>query len=62
MSKNDKDMDVVYILTNPMMPGIVKISMTKHSKVKARMQKLYSAFVPLSFTCNDDCSDNESYK
>lgn len=62
MSKKDKDIDVVYVLTNPMMLDIVKIGMTTHSKVKVRMQKLYSAVVPLPFTCNNDCTVNESYK
>lgn len=51
MSKEDKDMGVVYVLTNPIMPGIVKIGMTTRSNVNARMQELYGTGVPLPFTC-----------
>lgn len=56
MSKEDKDMGVVYVLTNPMMPGIVKIGMTTRSNVNARMQELYGTGVPLPFTCEYACS------
>lgn len=45
MSKEDKDMGVVYVLTNPMMPGIIKIGMTTHSNVNAWIKELYSTVV-----------------
>lgn len=32
-------MGIVYVLTKPMMPGIVKIGMTTRSNVIARMQE-----------------------
>ena len=44
--------NIVYVLTNPAMPGIVKIGMTDRSDVKRRMAELYSSSgVPLPFDC-----------
>ena len=42
--------NIVYVLTNPAMPGIVKIGMTDRN-VKLRMAELYSTGVPLPFEC-----------
>lgn len=42
---------IVYVLTNPAMPGLVKIGMTKQSDVTSRMSQLYSTGVPLPFDC-----------
>lgn len=42
---------IVYVLTNPVMPGIVKIGKTIRNDVKARMAELYSTGVPLPFEC-----------
>ena len=42
--------DIVYVLTNPAMPGIVKIGMTNTS-VQDRMKQLYTTGVPLPFEC-----------
>lgn len=51
-----KDMGVVYVLTNSMMPGIVKIGMTLKTDVKLRMKELYGTGVPLPFKCEFACS------
>ena len=43
--------NIVYVLTNPAMPGIVKIGMTSQAEVQKRMGELYSTGVPLPFDC-----------
>ncbi len=43
--------NIVYVLTNPAMPGIVKIGMTESDDVQVRMKGLYSTGVPLPFEC-----------
>ena len=43
--------NIVYALTNPAMPGIVKIGMTDRDDVKRRMSDLYTTGVPLPFEC-----------
>lgn len=42
--------NIVYVLTNPAMPGIVKIGMTDRD-VQSRMKQLYDTGVPLPFEC-----------
>ena len=42
---------IIYILTNPIMPGIIKIGKTTQEDVKLRMAQLYSTGVPLPFDC-----------
>ena len=42
---------MVYVLTNPAMPGIVKIGMTDKLEVQPRMRDLYTTGVPLPFDC-----------
>ena len=43
--------NIVYVLTNPAMPGIVKIGMTDRPDVQHRMGDLYTTGVPLPFDC-----------
>ena len=43
--------NIVYALTNPAMPGFVKIGMTDGSDVQGRMNSLYSTGVPFPFEC-----------
>ena len=43
--------NIVYVLTNPAMPGIVKIGMTDRPDVQYRMGDLYTTGVPLPFDC-----------
>ena len=42
---------IVYALTNPAMPGIVKIGQTSRDDVQGRMKELYGTGVPLPFEC-----------
>ena len=42
--------NIVYVLTNPAMPGMVKIGMTDQ-EVQLRMRQLYTTGVPLPFEC-----------
>ena len=41
--------DTVYALTNPAMPGLVKLGWTSRSEVASRMRELASSGVPLPF-------------
>ena len=43
--------NIVYVLTNPAMPGLVKIGMTDRDDVQRRMNDLYTTGVPLPFEC-----------
>lgn len=43
--------DVVYILTNAAMPGLVKIGKTKRDDPSVRMAELYTTGVPVPFVC-----------
>ena len=42
---------IVYVLTNPAMPRLVKIGKTTQSEVTARISQLYTTGVPLPFDC-----------
>lgn len=42
---------IVYILTNPAIPNMIKIGMTTVEDVKFRMAQLYTTGVPLPFEC-----------
>ena len=46
---NESEKKVVYILTNPSMPGIVKIGKTKN--LEQRIKDLYTTGVPAPFEC-----------
>lgn len=46
---------IVYLLTNPYMPGLVKIGMTAQSDIKKRMKELYTTGVPAPFVCEYAC-------
>lgn len=45
------ELGIVYVLTNPAMPGLVKIGKTSRSEVDARLGELYSTGVPVPFDC-----------
>lgn len=51
MDLNDS-LGIVYVLTNPAMPGLVKIGLTTRTDAKTRMMELFSTGVPLPFECN----------
>lgn len=42
---------IVYILTNPAMPNLIKIGYTANEDVKTRMAQIYTSGVPLPFEC-----------
>ena len=42
---------IVYVLTNPAMPGLVKIGKTARGSINARLNELYSTGVPVPFEC-----------
>lgn len=46
---------IVYLLTNPVMPGLVKIGMTGKEDIKTRMRELYTTGVPVPFECQYAC-------
>ena len=55
-----KEQGIVYVLTNPCMPGMVKIGMTERSEIDARMKELYTTGVPLPFECKYACKVEKS--
>ncbi len=42
---------IIYILTNPAIPNMIKIGMTTAEDVKIRMAQLYTTGVPLPYDC-----------
>lgn len=46
---------IVYLLTNPVMPGLVKIGMTAQEDIEKRMKELYTTGVPVPFECQFAC-------
>ena len=60
-----KKKEIVYVLQNEAMPGLIKIGITHDEQVDKRLQTLYSTGVPLPFECIwagevDDCAEIES--
>lgn len=51
----DSSSQIVYVLTNPAMPGLVKIGMTTQLEVEERMKQLYGTGVPVPFDCAFAC-------
>ena len=49
---------IVYLLTNPYMPGLVKIGMTRQVDLEKRMKELYTTGVPVAFECKFACKVN----
>ena len=49
---------IVYLLTNPCMPGLVKIGMTTQEDLDKRMKELYTTGVPVPFECQFACKVN----
>ena len=48
-------MAIVYVLTNPAMPGLVKIGKTTQDQPDTRVAQLYSTGVPVPFTIEYAC-------
>lgn len=51
---------IVYVLTNPAMPGMVKIGMTEKNEINARLKELYTTSIPLPFECQYACKVKKS--
>ncbi|QFQ11587.1 GIY-YIG nuclease family protein [Pseudoprevotella muciniphila] len=51
----EKKYGIVYLLTNPVMPGLVKIGMTAQEDIDKRMKELYTTGVPVPFECQFAC-------
>ncbi len=51
----DLQSQIVYVLTNPAMPGLVKIGKTTQLEVEDRMRQLYGTGVPVPFDCAFAC-------
>jgi len=48
-------LSIVYVLTNPAMPGLVKIGRTNHEDANIRIGELYSTGVPVPFKLEFAC-------
>ena len=48
-------LQIVYVLTNPSMPGLVKIGKTTQEEIEIRMKQLFSTGVPVPFDCAFAC-------
>jgi hypothetical protein len=46
---------IVYISTNPVMPGVVKIGKTDQADVIGRAKELFTTGVPVPFDCVYAC-------
>ena len=46
---------IVYVLTNPAMPDLVKIGMTNRNSVDDRLKELFNTSVPVPFECAYAC-------
>ena len=51
MTSESNQGGIVYVLTNPEMPGLVKIGKTSRQEVQQRLAELYSTGVPVPFEC-----------
>ena len=49
---NGENLGIVYVLTNPAMPGLVKIGKTSRGSMTGRLGELYSTGMPLPFECS----------
>ena len=45
------ELGIIYVLSNPAMPGLVKIGKTARGSVNIRLGELYSTGVPVPFEC-----------
>jgi hypothetical protein len=50
-----QQLSIVYVLTNPAMPGLVKIGRTANEDVLARLNQLYTTGVPFPFQLEFAC-------
>lgn len=55
MNMDTVEYGIVYVLTNPVMPGIIKIGMTQRNDIEGRLRELYTTGVPVPFECQYAC-------
>lgn len=60
MTNKQNNYGIVYVLTNPTMPGLVKIGMTSRNNIDERMKELYGTGVPVPFECKYACKVKSS--
>jgi T5orf172 domain len=53
---------IVYVLTNPAMPGLVKIGKTTNLEIEVRMRHLYGTGVPVPFDCAFACQVKDAHE
>ncbi|MDR0893710.1 MAG: GIY-YIG nuclease family protein [Prevotellaceae bacterium] len=58
--KQQTNQGIVYVLTNPAMPDLVKIGMTTRNNIEERMRELYGTGVPVPFECRYACQVKSS--
>lgn len=47
--------NIVYVLSNAAMPGLIKIGMTQNDHTQTRINQLYTTGVPVPFKCEYAC-------
>jgi hypothetical protein len=52
---SDSKQGIVYLLSNPAMPGIVKIGLTMRDNIEDRLKELFTTSVPVPFECEYAC-------
>ena len=62
MSSKHQNYGIVYVLTNPAMPEVVKIGMTNRDTIDVRMKELFNTSVPLPFDCEYACKVSDCEK
>ena len=58
----NKSSQIIYVLTNPAMPGLVKIGKTTQQEVDGRMKQLYGTGVPVPFDCAFACQVKDAHE
>jgi hypothetical protein len=53
---------IVYVVTNPAMPGLVKIGITSREEVDDRLKELFNTSVPVPFDCEFACKVDDCKK
>jgi hypothetical protein len=53
---------IVYVFSNPAMPGIVKIGMTTKDQIDDRLKELFTTSVPVPFECEYACKVKDCQK
>ena len=59
---NNNQNEIVYVLSNPAMPGLIKIGKTTQTDLNSRMKQLYTTGVPFPFECEYACEVLDCHK